>query len=175
MPIRKATAADTDAIAAIYQKIHAAADAFTGWIDGVYPTRDTVLAALARDDLFVLEEDSRIVGSAILNQLQMDSYAQGQWQHLCNADQVMVMHTLTIDPDCAGHGYGTAFVHYYEQYAAGQGCTVLRMDTQEKNLPARALYRRLGFTEVGIVLCVFNGIPDVRLVLLEKAVSTSGR
>jgi len=30
------------------------------------------------------------------------------------------------------------------------------------------LYKRLGYREAGIVPCVFNGIPDVMLVCLEK-------
>ncbi len=45
------------------------------------------------------------------------------------------------------------------------------MDTNEKNVNARALYKKLGFTEVGIVKCDFNGIPDINLVLLEKALN----
>ena len=30
------------------------------------------------------------------------------------------------------------------------------------------LYKKLGYKEVSIVPCVFNGIPDVNLVCLEK-------
>ena len=33
---------------------------------------------------------------------------------------------------------------------------------------ARRLYARLGYREIGIVPTVFNGIPGVDLVLLEK-------
>lgn len=42
------------------------------------------------------------------------------------------------------------------------------MDTNAKNLRARAMYAALGYREAGIVPCVFNGIPDVMLVHLEK-------
>ena len=42
------------------------------------------------------------------------------------------------------------------------------MDTNAVNTAARTLYKKLGYTEVGIVPCVFNGIPDVKLVCLEK-------
>ena len=48
------------------------------------------------------------------------------------------------------------------------GCTVLRIDTNARNLRARAMYAKLGYREAGTVPCVFNGIPDVQLVLLEK-------
>lgn len=43
------------------------------------------------------------------------------------------------------------------------------MDTNAKNTAARGFYKKLGYSEIGIVPCVFNGIPDVQLVLLEKA------
>ena len=42
------------------------------------------------------------------------------------------------------------------------------MDTNEKNVRARALYAKLGYQEPGVVSCTFNGIPGVRLVCLEK-------
>ena len=38
------------------------------------------------------------------------------------------------------------------------GCPYLRMDTNEKNAAARRLYARLGYKEIGIVDCEFNGI-----------------
>ena len=46
--------------------------------------------------------------------------------------------------------------------------TVLRMDTNAKNAAARRLYQKLGYAEPDIVPCIFNGIPNVQLVLLEK-------
>ena len=48
------------------------------------------------------------------------------------------------------------------------GCCALRMDTNERNLVARKMYKKLNYEEIDIVPTVFNGIPDVNLVLLEK-------
>lgn len=42
------------------------------------------------------------------------------------------------------------------------------MDTNAKNATARRMYQKLGYKETDIVPCVFNGIPDVMLVCLEK-------
>ena len=55
-----------------------------------------------------------------------------------------------------------------EDYARLNACTELRMDTNARNLAARNLYAKLGYREIGIVSTVFNGIPGVQLVLLEK-------
>ena len=80
----------------------------------------------------------------------------------------MVLHTLVVDPETSGHGCGKAFVAFYEQYAKAHGCRYLRMDTNAINQTARRFYAKLGFREAGIVGCTFNGIPNVRLVCLEK-------
>ena len=83
-------------------------------------------------------------------------------------EQVMVLHTLVIDPDEKGKGYGREFVAFYEEYASRSGCTCLRMDTNARNEGARRLYRHLGYREAGIVRCVFSGLAGVELVMLEK-------
>ena len=82
-----------------------------------------------------------------------------------------MLHTLVISPKAAGKGYGSAFVKFYERWAAEHHLPELRMDTNAKNAVARAMYRKLGYEEIAIVPTVFNGIPDVDLVLLEKNLS----
>lgn len=171
MHIRKAKAQDILGIAAVYDAVLDAEEreANVGWIRGVYPTQATVEASLARGDLFVLEENGRILGAAILNQTQVDVYAQGAWQFAAAPEEVCVLHTLAIRPDAGRCGLGSAFVAFYEDYARRLGCRVLRMDTNAINRRARALYHKLGYREAGIVPTTFNGIPGVDLVLLEKA------
>jgi len=169
--IRKARAADISAIAAIYDRLHDAEEAgqaVIGWVRGVYPTQATARAALDRGDLFVMEQADKIVGAAIINQTQVPEYYGAPWQYPASDSEVMVLHTLTIDPNTAGKGYGKAFVAFYEQYARENGCRVLRIDTNQRNARARKMYAGLGYREIGIVPCNFNGIPGVGLVLLEK-------
>ena len=79
------------------------------------------------------------------------------------------MHTLVVDPAAGGHGLGRAFEAFYEQEAARQGCRYLRIDTNVRNTRARVLYHSLGYKEIGVVPCSFNGLSDIDLVLLEKA------
>ena len=55
--IRKATAADIPAIAAIYERIHDGEEqgrTNIGWRRGIYPTAATAQAAMDRSELFVL-------------------------------------------------------------------------------------------------------------------------
>ena len=169
--IRKAQTADLPQAAAIYDRILDRQErglTYVGWLRGVYPTLTTAQAAFQAGELFVLEEDGIVAASARINREQVDVYAQVNWAYPAPPDRVMVMHTLTVDPDRGRQGYGRAFVAFYEDYARQHGCTCLRIDTNEKNENARQLYARLGYREAGVVPCVFNGIPGVNLVCLEK-------
>ena len=171
MNFRKANINDIDAIEVIYNDIHAAEAAgefTTGWIKGVYPTRDTALASLERDDLFVMEDEGEVRGAAVINQIQVDVYENAPWKHEADDSEVCVIHALTISPGFKGKGYGKAFVRFYEKYAVENGMPELRIDTNITNLAARGLYRSLGFEEISVEETVFNGIPGIRLIMLEK-------
>ena len=99
---------------------------------GVYPVRSTAEAALDRGDLFVEEADGAVVGTGIFNQLQADVYAGAPWQYDAPDDQIMVLHTLAVDPQAGKRGLGRAFAAFYEQYAREHGCRYLRIDTNER-------------------------------------------
>ena len=169
--IRRGTLGDIPGVAAIYDRVlteEEAGRASVGWVRGVYPTEATAREALEAGELFVLEEDGQLAAAARINCVQVPVYRQAPWRWEAPPEQVCVLHTLVVDPLQKGRGLGTAFVDFYESYALEQGCPYLRMDTNEKNAAARALYARLGYREAGIVPCEFNGIPGVNLVCLEK-------
>ena len=173
MEIRKATEADISAVAAIYDALLDREEQgllSTGWTRGVYPTEQTARDALAAGTLYVLEDGGRVTAATKIDQTQMAQYTQCHWQHDAPPEQVLVLHTLVVDPAVKGKGYGTAFVAFYERLARDTGRPYLRIDTNARNTPARALYRKLGYTEAGIVAGTFNGIPGVQLVCLEKKV-----
>lgn len=170
--IRKGTLNDISQIAEIYEQILTEEEmgrTVIGWQRGVYPTKETALAALKDESLFIMEDDGILVAAARIDQNQVPEYANARWNCPDVPDsQVMVLHTLVVRPDQSGKGYGRAFVRFYEQYALECHCPYLRMDTNAKNAAARRLYARLGYQEADIVPCVFNGIPGVELVCLEK-------
>lgn len=165
--IRIANKNDIPAIAEIYDRI-IDSSAPTGWVKGVYPTASSATKALEKGHLFVYEEDGKILASAVINKEQVDVYSQCKWTLELPCDEVMVLHTLTVDPLCSGKGIGRKFVSFYEEFARKNSCRALRMDTNQINTAARGLYAKLGFKEVGIVPCTFNGIEGIGLVCLEK-------
>ena len=171
--IRKARAEDLMAVAQIYEDIlteEEAGRAQIGWVRGIYPTADTAREAIEWGELFVDEENGSVAAAGKINGEQMPAYAQVDWEYPASENEVMVLHTLVVSPSKAGEGIGTRFVKFYENYALEHGCPYLRIDTNEKNVTARRMYKKLGYKERGIIPCVFNGIEGVHLVCLEKKV-----
>lgn len=171
MEICKAVKRDINSIEKLYEAIHDEEEkglTVIGWIRNVYPTRKTAEDGLARGDLFVMKDDGKIVAAAVINQIQVAEYRYAAWKHRADDAEVMVLHALAVDPSRKGYGYGKAFVTFYENYAKQHNCVTLRMDTNVRNTRARNLYQKLGYEEIGVVSCTFNGIPNVQLVCLEK-------
>lgn len=164
---------DVPNIVSIYDAIHSEEEqghAIIGWKRNIYPVEKTAADAVRRGDMFVMEDKNEIVATAIINQTQVPEYADCHWQFTADEEEVMVIHTLIVNPSKKGRGYGTAFVRFYERYAREHHCPYLRMDTNAINLAARKMYASLGYSEPAIVNCIFNGIPNVRLVCLEKKI-----
>lgn len=174
--IRKAEKEDIAAIVRIYNAILDKEEngGSVGWIRGVYPTESTARAALAKGTLYVLEDEGRVVAAAKIDQEQVAEYADANWEHEALEDEVLVLHTLVVDPACPRRGYGRRFVEFYESCAREWGCPYLRMDTNARNQVARRMYAGLGYREADIVPCEFNGISGVQLVCLEKRLADQG-
>ena len=104
------------------------------WRRGVYPSRETARKALARGDLYVLEESGRIIGSAVINQVQDEVYAGAPWQFDEPDERVCVLHTLMISPSEFGKGHARSFLDFYEAWAREHGCPELRIGEEHYNL-----------------------------------------
>ena len=103
--IRPAAAHDLARIEEIYDAIHTAEEAGNvsiGWVRGVYPTRATAQAALDAGELFVLESDGTVYAAGRINSEQVPVYAEVPWAHDAAPEQVLVLHTLVVDPAAAG-------------------------------------------------------------------------
>lgn len=140
----------------------------TGWIRGIYPTKDIAYDALKAETLFVGKENGNIVGSAIINKIQPDIYKNASWITSASCDEIMVLHTLSISPAFSGKGYGKDFVNFYENYALSSGCSLLRIDTNIINTPAISLYKSLDYIDIGTLSCTYNGLKKVEIILFEK-------
>lgn len=170
--IRQATAADLDAIEETYRAHFAhewAHGAYTVFREGVYPTRQDAEAALRAGALWLCEAGGEVLGSAILDRVQPEEYRTVDWSNGAAEDRVAVLHLLLVRPSAAGTGVGSMLVRCGEALGRQWGCTVLRLDTGRQNLPAVALYRRLGFqVAASAPMRVGGAIPHGEHLFFEK-------
>ena len=168
--IRPATAADLDAICAVYAEIfekERAGERYTQWIEGVYPTRETAERGVGAGTMYVLEEGGRADASMILNSFQPAEYYEMPWLYPAADEDVLVIHTLCVPPSMSGRGLGTLMVGFATGFALGAGKRVMRLDTNIQNLPAQRLYQKLGYRLAGSHHSLHEGVLDTTLVYLE--------
>ena len=100
--IRRARAEDVDATARIYEALmdrEEAGQGATNWKRGVYPTRETARRAQEAGWLYVKEDGAGgICASMILNHEQPPCYRDADWQVAAAPENVLVLHTLCVDP-----------------------------------------------------------------------------
>ena len=63
------------------------------------------------------------------------------------ARPLLNIHDLAVTPEYRRKGTGRALLIEAERQALSRGCCKLTLEVQEDNLPARALYERLGFVD----------------------------
>ena len=114
--IRRARAEDVDAAARIYEALldrEEAGQGATNWKRGVYPTRETARRAQEAGWLYVREDGAGgICASMILNHEQPPCYLGADWRVPAAPENVLVLHTLCVDPSCAGRGIGREMVRF---------------------------------------------------------------
>jgi len=98
-----------------------------GWSDA------RVLEALARDLLFLAEEEGEPAGYVALRH---------------EPDGAFVVEQLFVVPGHERRGVGHRLLDYVEGYAIAERAPALRIVVEQDNVPARDFYQRAGFVPV---------------------------
>ena len=173
--IQKAESIDIAAIATSYLELfayEAGHKSNTNWLPGLYPSQSIAQAAFNEKTLYVLKENGIFCGSMILNHNQPSEYQAINWHFTAEAEKILVLHTLCIPPSQKGKGYAKQLIAFALQLAAQAGCRGLRLDTWEENLPAAALYRKLGFRLAGTAPILLQGVIPEQQIFFEKEINS---
>lgn len=168
--IRKAAAEDISFVEEIYNEITSNEEIikFTQWMKGLYPTVLTAQKSFEEGTLFVSEDDGVITGAVILNHEQPEEYKKLKWSIEAEGEKVLVIHTLCIKPSFLKMGLGQKFIIFAENYAKELGCTTIRLDTNDKNIPGANLYKKMGYNHVGNADFNFQGLKYQNLKCFDK-------
>lgn len=100
------------------------------------PMLDDYNRRIADGQAWVLEEDGQLAGVLVLED---------------TLGGALLLDNVAVAPSAQGKGCGRALVAFAEAEARRRGCTELRLYTHVLMMENQALYRRLGFQEIGRV------------------------
>lgn len=127
--------------------LHMQAQNIDQW-DEIYPDRETLETDIRQQEMYVIESDARICGFIIVNDDQPPEYGEVNWNM---AGRVLVIHRLTVAPDCQSQGFAQRLMRHAESLAKTNGCHTIRLDAFADNPRALKLYERLGYRRAGLV------------------------
>jgi ribosomal protein S18 acetylase RimI-like enzyme len=118
-----------------------------------YPNKEIIKADITKNQLFVAELDSKIVGMVTLSPEIPNEYNSVQWK--IETMNVNSVHRLASHPDYRTHQVAGSLMDYCEKMARSQGYDAIRLDTYSKNLAANAFYTKIGYHYCGRIALKF--------------------
>ncbi len=177
MQIRTATQADYTNVMAFYDAMNAeiGRQAFLRiQYRGGFPPDDMVVSAIDNRELFVGEEDGRIVAAYIMNSEADAVYNTVQWQIVAPKDQVCILHALRVDPAYGRRGFARRLVLHSIETATQRGKKAIRLDCLDENEAPQRMYLSLGFRYIDTVPILYEDIGEPRdFRLYELVLSNS--
>lgn len=148
----KARKKDTEKVIEIYARIQAdeSSSAYSSWKKDEYPTPEIAVRAAEKGNLYLFYEEGFLKGSVIMDGEQPDDYGKIQWKHIAPKTEILILHTLCVDPDFVKRGVGSRILFEIEAFARDSGYKIIRFDTYRGNAPAVRLYLKNGYLEAGL-------------------------
>lgn len=106
-------------------------------------------------------------GVMVLNHDAAAGYRTAAWGVDAAPDHVLVVHALGVTPGFQRRGVARFLVEAAIRIARETGCLAVRLDTYVENVPARRLYERCGFTDLGVHTIHYDGAAVDQFHLFE--------
>lgn len=116
--------------------------------------RDVASRAASASVLVGVDDADRVIGAVTV------ATRGGEWAEQASPGEA-VIRMLAVAPDARESGAGDALVRACLAQAADDGCTMVRLSSQEDMRAAHRLYERLGFTRTPSL--DWNPVPELRL------------
>ena len=171
LSLRRAQQRDIPAAQAVYREIidHLAATVdFPHWHTENHPTPDEVAGWIEAGELYLATTRSgAIAGVTVLNHDSAEQYADAAWTIAAEPEEVLVVHALGVVPGFLGQGVARSLVEASLQLARERKLRTVRLDTYVENIPARRLYVRCGFRDLGCHTVRYEGTDLSEFHLFE--------
>lgn len=171
MEIRKGIKSDIEQLAQLYDDLNDHLNNninYPGWIKGVYPVCEDAVNGISNENLYVAEQNNKIVGSIILSHKPESAYHKVKWNIDSAYSDVFVVHTFVVHPSYLKLGIGTQLLDFATQLSIIEHIKSIRLDVYENNIPAIKLYEKCGFQYVDAVDLGLGAYGLDRFMLYEK-------
>ncbi len=112
-----------------------------------YPSLEKLQADIEKRELFVLEDQGKILGIIVLTGFMDREYIPINWltKNLNN----LYIHRLAVHPSVWGKGYGQKLMDFAEDYARLNNFVSVRLDTFSQNQRNQRFYENRGYHKLG--------------------------
>ena len=111
-----------------------------------YPSRDIFLSDIEKKNLFILKNNSGIIGCIALSHEKDIEYNDVKW--ITKDDKNLYLHRLAVDPKFQKKGIGKLLMDFAEDYARNNKFISVRLDTFSKNERNNRFYKSRKYTKL---------------------------
>ena len=108
-----------------------------------YPSKNVFEKDVAREELYVIEADSELIGCVAISTLMDKEYIPVSW--LTQSGKNLYIHRLAVHPKYQGIGYAQQLMSFAENFAVSHQFKSIRLDTFSKNLKNQKFYELRGY------------------------------
>ncbi|MEE9362377.1 MAG: GNAT family N-acetyltransferase [Cellulophaga sp.] len=116
------------------------------WND-TYPSKSTFNLDVNRNELYVLLEESQIVGCVTISTIMDAEYIPIKW--LTPNENNIYIHRLAVHPKYQGRGFAKKLMDFAEKYAKNNDFSSIRLDTFSQNKRNQKIYETRGYRKLG--------------------------
>ncbi len=125
---------------------HLAARGIYQWNEH-YPTKQVFEQDIRRGELFIVENQTQIIGFIVISTLMDKEYEEVVW--LTPSHKNVYIHRLAVHPEWQGRGYARQLMDFAENRARETNCVSIRLDTFSQNQRNQSFYQQRGYTQLG--------------------------
>ena len=146
--IRKATYKDIDSILKITRAcaVFLTKNGVIQWNEN-YPNKTIFKKDVLREELYVLEHETEIIGCIVISTFMDREYIPIKW--LTPNSNNIYIHRLAVHPTWQGKGLARVLMDFAETWAKNSNFTSIRLDTLSKNLRNQKFYELRNYKHVG--------------------------
>jgi len=120
------------------------------WNDD-YPNLEFIENSISKGELYIYKTDGKIISSIVVNTDFDERYNGSNWIANAESDEIVVIHTFAIDPNCRGQGIGKEIVNTIKMHSLKNHKKTIRIDIINGNNGAESVFKHLGFEYVDTV------------------------